>query len=296
MRFRAIRRRAWQRASAHRRWSVPGQKQSVAGHVYVIEGHRGALKIGSSIDPERRRRELQTGTPVDLIIRHTVAVFRDPVMVERAAQDLLSNHRINREWFDVPEDIAVGAIYAAAYRLGALSGTLEAAPAHKSLSFGAAGLAASMPFWVLAAAGRPLGAIAYMSLILAVVLSAFMLRGIKSRSLGWLGAGAAVAGFAFLILPAHADEVPPAIDGSKYCASVSGFVNDNAVIKAGCLENEKKAERHIRALWAETPAAVRSQCQKTMALVAPSYQGLSGCLSLTVGTMWMNGELRLVPR
>lgn len=94
---------------------------------------------------------------------------------------------------------------------------------------------------------------------------------------------------------ARADEPIPTIDSKAYCDTTADLVDDDA-FKQQCLDNEAKAERHIRALWAEAPESVRAACAKHSELVAPSYQGLTTCMSAMVGEMWMNGELKVVPR
>ena len=104
-----------------------------------------------------------------------------------------------------------------------------------------------------------------------------------------------VAGSAITMISARADEPIPMIDSKAYCDATAEFVDDKA-FKQQCLDSETKSELHIRALWAETPEIVRGVCAKSFELVAPSYQGLSTCMSTMVGDMWINGELKMVPR
>jgi hypothetical protein len=105
----------------------------------------------------------------------------------------------------------------------------------------------------------------------------------------------ALAGSVLAAISARADEPIPAIDSKAYCDITAELVDDES-FKQQCLDSEAKAERHIHALWAETPDSVRAACAKTSELGPPSYQGLSTCMSLLVGDMWMNGELKIVPR
>src|ERR1700710_2849847 len=105
----------------------------------------------------------------------------------------------------------------------------------------------------------------------------------------------AVAGSALVMISARADEPIPTIDSKAYCDTTAELVDDES-FKQQCLDSETKAESHIRALWAETPDIVRAACAKSFLLVAPSYQGLSTCMSTMVGEMWMAGELKVVPR
>jgi hypothetical protein len=105
----------------------------------------------------------------------------------------------------------------------------------------------------------------------------------------------AVAGSALAMLSARADEPIPTIDSKAYCETTAELVDDES-FRQQCLDGEAKADRHVRALWAETPDSVRGVCIKHSDLVAPSYQGLSACMSTMVGDMWINGELKVVPR
>lgn len=287
-------RRTILRASLRRAWTAP-HARSAPSFVYVMQSDGPALKIGSSADPERRRRQLQTGSAADIRILHTVPVYGDPVAVERAAQDMLSSHRLRLEWYDVPPDLAVGAIYAAAFRLGAMSPSIDAERPYAFWRWTSLSAAASLPFWWLAAHGRPLGAVTFMTVAMAAGTSWWLLSR-RRMPLPWIAAGVIASAVAIAAWPARAAEAVPTIDGAKYCASVAGFVGDNEVIRKGCLDNETRYQRHVQAVWSETPQSVRDQCRKTLALVTPSYQGLAGCMSLAVGTMWMNGEVTIQSR
>ncbi|MDN3574857.1 hypothetical protein [Methylobacterium longum] len=97
------------------------------------------------------------------------------------------------------------------------------------------------------------------------------------------------------MIAARADEPLPQIDSEGYCNTTADLVDDDS-FKQQCLDGEAKAERHVRALWAETPDSVRAVCVKDLMLVSPSYQVLSTCMSTTVGEMWIAGELKVVPR
>lgn len=105
----------------------------------------------------------------------------------------------------------------------------------------------------------------------------------------------AVAGSALAMISAQADEQLPTINGTAYCTTTAELVDDET-FKQQCLASEAKAEAHVRALWAETPNSVRAACVRDLMLVTPSYQTLSTCMSTMVGDMWMDGELKVVPR
>jgi len=105
----------------------------------------------------------------------------------------------------------------------------------------------------------------------------------------------AVAWSALAIIAARADEPIPEIDSKAYCDITAELIDDGP-FKQQCLASEAKADRHVHALWSETPDNVRAACVKSFKLVAQSYQSLSTCMSTMVGDMWVNGELKVVPR
>lgn len=72
--------------------------------MYIIQSHTtGAFKVGRSSDPERRLRELQTGSPYKLKL---ILVLRDEGHREKALHDRLSGYRsqgtYQGEWFVEP--------------------------------------------------------------------------------------------------------------------------------------------------------------------------------------------------
>ena len=105
----------------------------------------------------------------------------------------------------------------------------------------------------------------------------------------------ALAVNSLVIITARADETIPTIDSTAYCTITAELVDDDA-FKQQCLDSETRAERHIRALWAEAPGRVRAVCVKQTQLEPSSYQGLSTCMSTLVGDMWIAGELKIVLR
>ncbi len=74
------------------------------GYVYIItcEG-TSRIKIGHSGNPEKRRRELQTGAPGVLAIACTWMAYQsDEVKVHRA----LTEYRLHLEWFGISVELA----------------------------------------------------------------------------------------------------------------------------------------------------------------------------------------------
>ena len=82
-------------------------------HLYVIQSRgTGALKIGRSDDPERRLRQLQTGSPYSLRI---ILVLEEGGPRERDVHQIMRRHKTRNshggEWFaesglgDIPLEI-----------------------------------------------------------------------------------------------------------------------------------------------------------------------------------------------
>ena len=86
--------------------------------VYVIEGSHGAVKIGISSDPEKRRATLQTGTPHHLFLAFSIYAGDAAFDVEQEAHAILAAHRMPGEWFAVSKELAIATVYGAAARLG----------------------------------------------------------------------------------------------------------------------------------------------------------------------------------
>jgi hypothetical protein len=70
------------------------------GWIYFLQfGNDGPIKVGRSYNPEARARDLNSTSPVELIL---LGAMRSPNMVreERAFQDKLSGSHIRGEWFE----------------------------------------------------------------------------------------------------------------------------------------------------------------------------------------------------
>ena len=63
---------------------------------FIQEGQRGPVKIGRAVDPERRIRQLQTGNPTTLGLRH---VLPGGPKLESALHRRFEPARIRGEWF-----------------------------------------------------------------------------------------------------------------------------------------------------------------------------------------------------
>lgn len=141
-------------------------------YVYVIKGEHGRVKIGSSINPEKRCAELQTGSPVRLWIEHTAAILGSALPVELEAHAMLDRYRLNGEWFAVSVEVAVATIAAAAHGLripissGGSAFVLPPSPPYAWTRWLTGAALASTPFWLLNGAERPFSAMAYLCLAL----------------------------------------------------------------------------------------------------------------------------------
>jgi hypothetical protein len=73
--------------------------------LYVIraEGMK-RYKIGISVDPERRIRNLQIGSPIRLEVI-SLRPLRAARLVEMGLHESLAEHRAWGEWFDLPDDV-----------------------------------------------------------------------------------------------------------------------------------------------------------------------------------------------
>ncbi len=94
---------------------------SKATFVYVIApGPDGPCKIGFSMQPEKRLRELQTGHPQKLTLYH-VQEFGDASrasLMERIIHKTISYKRASGEWFNVPVEHAISEVEFALIRYG----------------------------------------------------------------------------------------------------------------------------------------------------------------------------------
>ena len=67
-----------------------------SGYVYWIQCDGGPIKIGFSVNPEKRLRELQAANPYPLRILGTVRALKDD---ERDLHLRFAQHRVRGEWF-----------------------------------------------------------------------------------------------------------------------------------------------------------------------------------------------------
>lgn len=72
-------------------------RESQPGYVYAMGCASGPIKVGWAVDPEKRRRELQTGNPERLFV---LAIEPGDRQRETAAHTRLAAARVHGEWFE----------------------------------------------------------------------------------------------------------------------------------------------------------------------------------------------------
>jgi Meiotically up-regulated gene 113 len=77
--------------------------------LYVIAARKeGPVKLGLSQDPQRRVRQLQTGSAEQLVIHHVEEVSDARVkLAESALHRMLGHRRMKGEWFNMTVEEAI---------------------------------------------------------------------------------------------------------------------------------------------------------------------------------------------
>lgn len=82
-----------------------------AQYLYIAGASRdGPLKIGIAERPTKRRTELQTGNPHPLSI-YWIYPCPMSALIEPLMHRALAKFRLSGEWFDVPVETAIGALW-----------------------------------------------------------------------------------------------------------------------------------------------------------------------------------------
>lgn len=81
-------------------------------YLYVIENcDNGQVKIGYSLNPQRRCAALQTGSSSELRLAHTAEVADDRARIlEQHLHKEMSYARVRGEWFSMPVAQAIGLV------------------------------------------------------------------------------------------------------------------------------------------------------------------------------------------
>lgn len=76
--------------------------------IYVIQHPHGYVKIGKSVNPQKRLRSLQAASPYELEVLTTIEVKKGSYGDERTVETLLHHffeeYRHRGEWFQLPQD------------------------------------------------------------------------------------------------------------------------------------------------------------------------------------------------
>jgi hypothetical protein len=92
----------------------------IAQYLYIMGSDRGGpLKIGIAKDPAARRAELQTGAAYWLEL-YWVYPCPGGKILEPIMHRLLARYRLSGEWFRVPVETAMGALWIAAQSDGSV--------------------------------------------------------------------------------------------------------------------------------------------------------------------------------
>ena len=77
-------------------------------YLYIIENSdNGLVKIGYSLNPDRRCASLQTGSTAELRVAHVAEVAQDRAQIlERKLHQEMAHARVRGEWFAIPVDQA----------------------------------------------------------------------------------------------------------------------------------------------------------------------------------------------
>jgi hypothetical protein len=113
----------------------------------------------------------------------------------------------------------------------------------------------------------------------------------------------AFVGIAAIIIcggAADISEAPPTVDGTAYCAAISGlFANGGAEMadatRSSCMKTETEYAKKLTRVWTSVPDTDRKTCVGVMMLSQQSNQSLAGCISLAMAKHFLDGDLKICP-
>ena len=72
-------------------------------YIYIIGPENGPFKVGYSVTPDDRCRQLQTGQPMKLRVHHRRTIeTKNARAMEQLIHRQLNHFRIKGEWFNIP--------------------------------------------------------------------------------------------------------------------------------------------------------------------------------------------------
>ena len=147
-----------------------------ASFVYVIRGEHGLAKIGITTNPNARLAALRTasGFPLSLAFAGATASTNSAFRIEQEAHRVLDKHRVNGEWFDIPAEMAIATVWAAAASLGERMTDAESGA-------GTEYQPPVRPLWLRVAMWMIIGLMAAMLFIAAFAITVFFTAG-----MGWV--------------------------------------------------------------------------------------------------------------
>lgn len=80
------------------------------GQVYVFENKAGLVKIGTSINPDKRKNQIESASASAIMRMHKSDFCWNPYHIEALAHNHFSERKEHREWFAVPFDEAVSVV------------------------------------------------------------------------------------------------------------------------------------------------------------------------------------------
>lgn len=99
---------------------APSASTDGGSFLYVITGDHERVKVGVSANPNRRRAQLQTGSPFPLRLAYSAVTPGTGYDIEAEAKRTLNRYRCVQgsgdEWYNVPVEMAVAALQAAAFK------------------------------------------------------------------------------------------------------------------------------------------------------------------------------------
>ena len=111
----------------------------MTSYLYIIASDpAGPVKLGLSVAPDKRVRQLQTACPKQLVVYHTEEVEDDRVKIaESALHRLLGHRRMKGAWFDMTVEEAIAEVMFIRMEQGREKGREQSRPSPEACLSGA---------------------------------------------------------------------------------------------------------------------------------------------------------------